>query len=282
MSTVVGAALGAVCGLGVLLVLLGVRGVSFSAVPARARNLARLQRFDRLTLRVCLALLGAVISFGLTGWPVAAAILAVLGFAGPGLLGARARREATLGRAEAVASWTETVRDTMAGGAGLHTAIVASGRTAPAPLATAVQHLVGALGRFGAEPALERFAAEVADPVADLVVASLLLALRSRARDLDQVLSAAASSARASVAMRRRVEASRAATYTSARLIVAITAGYAVLLLLFDRSYLSPFGSFGGQLALLVTGLLFAGGIVGMNRLSHATVRGRLLSEAGS
>ena len=57
------------------------------------------------------------------------------------LMGVRAERDRLMRRSEAVASWAEMLRDTIAAHAGLQEAIAVTARVAPAPIRTEVQTL---------------------------------------------------------------------------------------------------------------------------------------------
>jgi Flp pilus assembly protein TadB len=199
----------------------------------------------------------------------------------PSLVGAKARREARLARSEAVASWAEMVRDTLAGGAHLQMAVAAAARTPPPPIEAEVAALAARAERDRLEVALHRFATDVADPTADLVVASLLLALRARAKDLDRVLGAAAVSARAQLAMRRKVDAGRARARQGLRLILGVSAAWAVWAVVAWRDYMAPFGTVGGQVVLVNVGAIFAAAMVAMERLAREGERERILAGDG-
>ena len=153
------------------------------------------------------------------------------------------------------------LRDTMAAAAGLEQAITATRPVAPEPIRAEVTALAARLAE-GREPlgaALRRFADEVADPSADRVVVSLLLASEQRAQRLGELLGALAAATRDEVAMRLRVETERARTRTSSRLIMTFTITLAGALILFNRAYLQPFDSPTGQLVLAMVGLAFGG-----------------------
>jgi Flp pilus assembly protein TadB len=109
--------------------------------------------------------------------------------------------------------------------------------------------------------ALRSFAGEVADPAAEFLVCSLLLASDSRAQKLVDVLSALAVAIREEVAMRLRVDASRAAAQSSVRTIVAFSLAFATILIVIAHSYLQPFGTVTGQLVLAAVGACYAGGL---------------------
>ena len=132
--------------------------------------------------------------------------------AGPRPAGTRA-----VGRIEAIAGWTEMLRDTLAAAAGLEQAILATAPLAPVPVREQVTALAVRIQRGQRLPAaLRAFAAEVADPTGDLVVAALLLAAEQQARDLGELLASLADSAREHAAMRLRVAAGRARVRTAA------------------------------------------------------------------
>lgn len=57
--------------------------------------------------------------------------------------------------------------------------------------------------------------------------------------------------------MRMRVEAGRARTRTSVRVIVGTALGFAVLVVLLNRAYLSAFDTVTGQIVLLDIGVVF-------------------------
>jgi Flp pilus assembly protein TadB len=195
----------------------------------------------------------------------------------PSLVGARRRRDTVIAKTEAVAAWAEMLRDTLAASAGLQAAISASAPVAPAPIEAEVRELAGSMQRDGLPVALRRFALEVADPAADLVVVALTVAATRQASQLGEVLDRAASAARAASAMRVSVEASRARTFTSARIIVGVTVAMAVAIAVFSGSYLDPFDAASGQLVLVVIAGLFGAGLWSLNRLARIDTGPRVL-----
>jgi hypothetical protein len=109
-----------------------------------------------------------------------------------------------------------------------------------------------------------------------MVVTSLLLA-SERQGHLGELLSEVARSARQTATMRLRVEAARARTYVTTRLIVGITILITGWLLLFRREYLAPFDSSGGQVMLIVIGSVFLGAGSLMRRMAEPNEPTRLL-----
>jgi hypothetical protein len=100
------------------------------------------------------------------------------------------------------------------------------------------------------------------------VAAALLLAIDRRGRGLARLLAALATTVEAEVGMRRSVEADRATPRTTARWVVYITLAVCGGLVIFDREYVEPFGSPGGQVVLAVIGGLFAASFAWMHRLT--------------
>ena len=262
LATLAGAGLG----LGVLLLVAGLVGTD-TLVPRQAR--AWRLGGERLTARVAAAVAVAVLVGLLTGWPVAALFAAAAALTAPALLSGGRHRAADLARIEAVAGWAEMLRDTMAGAAGLEQAITATAPVTPLPIRPAVVTLAGELehGRRLAS-ALRRFADEVADPTCDLVVAALLLAADHQTRKLTDLLGTLAAAARDQASLRLRVEAGRARTRTSVRVIIGATSSLALGLAALNRGYLSPYDSATGQLMLLFVGGLFAAAFVWLARMT--------------
>lgn len=253
----IGATLAAVFALGALLVVLGLRGVD---QDLQHRPAVRSAINGRTLLRAVAATGAALLVLALTGWPVAAGVAAVATIVGPSAVRRSRDHAAAIERTEAVAAWTEMLRDTLAAAAGLEEAILVSARNAPDAIAGPVQRLAARLERGQLTQALATFAHEVDDPIADLVVAGLSIAARREARDLVGMLGALATSARSEAEMRRRVHASRARIRTTVRVVLTTLAGFAVLLLLFNRDYLSAYDSATGQVVLAVVAAIFAGG----------------------
>ena len=278
MRPLAAALCGAVVGFGLLVVAAGLAGAQWRP---RAPVVPRWD-VDRALRRAGLGAAGFVGAWLATGWPAGAVVAGVGGVALPSLAGGRARRAAAVARLEAIATWAEQLRDVMAAASGIQEAIVVTGPLAPAPIAAEVARLADALSRrerLGA--ALARFADEVAHPLADMVVTSLTLASDRQGR-LGEVLGEVARSARQSANMRLRVEAARARTYVTTRLIVGITVAMTAWLVVFRRDYLAPFDTAAGQVMVVVIGATFATAGVVMARMARPVEPARLLGGGGS
>lgn len=236
-----GAAGGVLAGTGAWVVLAA--ALSRPAAPVRrARRLADRGR----VLRAAGAAGAAVLVWGVTSWPVAAVLAAAGTWWLPRLLGPDRAHAERLARIEAVAAWTEQVRDLMAAASGLQGAIASTAPIAPAPIRGQVAALAERI-RTDPQEALERFAAEADVPTADLVAVALGSAAERHAADLGRLLSGLAEAARDQAAMLVRTAAGRARVRTATRIITATTLALAALLMLFNPTYLAPFDSVAGQ-----------------------------------
>jgi len=210
---------------------------------------------------------------------VGALLAGLAGWGLPALLSGTKGRAESLARIEAVAGWAEMLRDTMAGAAGLEQAIVATATVAPLAIRAEVATLAARLEGERLAPALRGFADEVGDPTMDLVVAALVLAAEHQASRLGELLGSLAQAARDQATMRLRVEAGRARSRTSVKVVVGVTAGLALGLAVLNRSYLSPYDTALGQLVLLLVGAMFAGAFVWLSRMTRPSAPERFLAR---
>ncbi|HLU98936.1 MAG TPA: type II secretion protein F, partial [Thermobifida alba] len=181
-----------------------------------------------------------------------------------------------LARIEAVAAWTEQVRDLMAAASGLQGAIASTAPIAPVPIRGQVAVLAQRI-RTDPQEALGRFAAEVDVPTADLVATALGSAAERHAADLGSLLTNLAEAARDQAAMLVRTAAGRARVRTAMRIITATTLALAALLMLFNPTYLVPFDSAAGQAVLAVIGVLWAAALAWLSRLARTDLGPRVL-----
>ncbi len=273
-------------GIGGMLILTGIicavaAGLGVQAAGVRGRRLSSLGRRGDLTpLRLGAAIVG-LLALLLTGW-----IAAALGAAGAVLLvpaiwaGSAAAEEIAL--LEALVSWTRRLADLLASGAAssLEMALRKSAAVAPEPIAERVSLLVSRMEPQGVRRALLSFAREIADPVADEVVMALVLQLRHGGRGLAQVLTALAGTVDDQIRMRRDVESDRARYRSNARTIVVLFIVMSGGMLLFSRSFLAPYGTPVGQLALAGVVAVFGTALVWLGRMIRQAPGERLLIAA--
>jgi tight adherence protein B len=271
MIPVAGAIVGLLGAVGVWVAVAGLVGVTVRERPARTIEWAD------WWWRAALIVAGFAVGWLVTGWPAAGLLAAAVASITPMLIGTRKRREELLARSEALAVWAEMLRDTISSHAGLREAIAVTARVAPAPIRAEVQALSVRAERDALPMALRRFAVDVADPVADLVVAALVIAAERQAQRLAELLSQIAAAAREQAAMRMRVETGRARTYASSKALVVITTVLVAGLLVFSPKFMAPYDTLTGQIVLMAVGAVFAGALWGLVVLGRPAESPRLL-----
>jgi Flp pilus assembly protein TadB len=267
---------GALGGSGVFLLITAIRGT-----PVRVRNgpgRLELAARDLVGIRGLAALVAGALTLLFTRWAVAAIGMALLVLAWRSLGGASGER-AAIARLDGLATWTESLRDTIAGAVGLEQAIPSSLRVAAPSIQEPLAMLVDRLHtRMPMPEALRRFASDLNDPGADLIIAALIINSRLRGPGLRDLLGALAASVREEVDMRRKVYAGRRATRRSVQIVVAISVGMALLLGILDRGYVHPYNSFVGQCVLAFVVGFYALSFVWLRRLATYKSPERLLA----
>lgn len=248
------AVLAAAAGIGLALVLAGLTGREVLPRP----QVAALAITGGRSLRLVSAVGVALVALLLTGWPVGAALAAGASIAVPRIIGGKAAREYAIARTEAIATWTEMVRDSIAAASGLEEAINATVSVAPAAIRREVRLLVSRLERQSLASSLVAFGDDLAHPSGDLVVAALTIAARTEASDLSGLLSRLADAIRGEARMRIRVEVGRTRVRTASKVILGVVAATIALLALLNRDYLEVYAAPAGQIVLLAIGGIFA------------------------
>jgi Flp pilus assembly protein TadB len=271
LDAVVAAMIAAGFGAAIAMLVYALRGNSGSGSkpPSRLSTVVASLRSPATSGRFGAGIIAGVVTLLVTRWPVAAAGVAALVVAWPVMFGGARAERAQIDRLEALVMWTEALRDTVTARASLEQAIPATAAHAPGPIRPALIRLVGRLrARVPLDAALLALSSELEDASADKVIGALVLNTRQRGSGLAVVLSALARSGREELDQRRRITAGRASMRRSVQLVVAITVVFAVLLATFSRSYVAPYSSLGGQVALAVVVGLFAAAFVWLRRLA--------------
>jgi Flp pilus assembly protein TadB len=242
--------------------------------PARLTSLRHVSRRTRWT--VALGVLGGVVAWLATGWLLALG-LTPLAAVGLPLLIAPSPAAARVERLEAMEEWTRALSGVLTVGVGLEQALVATLRSAPAPIGEEVRRLVGRLrARWATEDALRAFANELDDPTGDLVAANLILGARRRGAGLATVLEGLAESVSADVRARRQIEADRAKPRSTARWVTLISASVLVLLAV-SGSYVEPYRTPLGQVILAALLTAYVATLIWMRRMAEGRPLPRIL-----
>jgi Flp pilus assembly protein TadB len=269
--------IGAAVGGGLFLLVVALRGLPPRPPGDRSQRLERQLR-ELVGTRGAAALIAGTVVLIATGWVVAGigAALLVLGWRS---LGGAASERRAVARLEGLATWTESLRDTIAGAVGLEQAIPASLRVAAPSLLEPLERLVGRLHtRVPMPEALRMFADDLDDPGADLIIAALIINARLRGPGLRDLLGALSASVREELDMRRKVNAERRSTRRSAQIVVGVSVGLALGLGVFNHGYVQVYDSAAGQLVLIVIVALYAAGFIWTRKLATFDMPERLLS----
>jgi Flp pilus assembly protein TadB len=273
--------LGGVIGGALFLMIVGIRGVEPKPPRNKSGNLEQIFR-DLLSIRGAVALAAGVLTIVMTRWLVAGIGIFILALAWRGIGGATSERRA-ISRLDGLATWTESLRDTIAGAVGLEQAIPSSLRVAGPAIQGPLTSLVDRLHtRMPMPDALRRFADDLDDPAADLIIAALIINARLRGPGLRDLLGSLADSVREELDMRRKVTAERRSTRRSVQIVIVVSVGLAIVLAVFDHSFLSPYDGVLGQLVLAVIAAIYAAGIMWLRRLAKFDVPERLFAGPAS
>lgn len=248
-------------------------------LPAMPRWSPR-RRFDGLPIqRLGVAAGVGIVVVTFTRWPLAGVAACVLVMLWPRLFGGAAAGRRDLAKIEAIAAWTESLRDTASAAAGLEQAIPATVSAVHPLLRKPVRDLAARLdGRVPLPEALVRFADEVNDPAGDMVVAALTLNARQRAGGLDRILTSLAASSRAELEMRRKVELERRGLRRQAQRIAGAVTLFAIAQAVFARDWVAPYSTAFGQLVLAVLLAAFVASFWRMRSLAASDPEPRFLT----
>lgn len=264
-------------GLGVWLAITSLRGVKVLPDPSHLmpRLVPKAVPPHKAGMWLITAAVVAVAVWLVTGWPVAAIAAGVGTVVGPAALGGTARRQAEADTAEAIATWADMIRDTMAGASGLEESLIQTASVAPHAIRPQLEAFAQRLRHQPLPAALGDLAVDLDHRSADLLVAALASAARLEARDLGPLLARLAEAIRGDVRMRSRIEVGRTRIRTSGRIAVGTTVATVAFLSVFAGHLLEPYDTAAGQGWLVVVSAVFLGSGWLLRRYSHLEVPAR-------
>ena len=234
---------GSVGGLGLLIVRAGIRGQRLSLATRVGR--------ESTSLKSCAIGGGiAVAMFLLTGWLVVAGASGLAACLIVVVSGKRGTSRMNEEVAEAIALWTEQLRDTLAAAHGLQQTLLATSAHAPERIAPQVKRLAAKLPYAPVGQSLREFASEINHSSADFVAAALIAATEHEARDVGALLGHLARCSREEARMHQRIWVGRSRTRAAVRIISLTVIGFVGALFLLNRDYLAPYGTPSGQVVL--------------------------------
>jgi tight adherence protein B len=213
--------------------------------------------------------------------PVVAVIVGAVVVLWPMVAGGGKAERAALAKLEALAEWTEALRDLAQKGAGLESVIPKTVDTASDVLVAPLRLLSRRLSvKVPLPEALSRFADEVDDASADMVVAALALAARQRKGRLSDVLTALSRSLRDELEQRTRVMRERNGVRREAAQVAALTAVLVLAAGLFSPRGLPEGGGTAARLLPLVLAVAYLFVFSRVRRLAEPEPEPRFLSGA--
>jgi Flp pilus assembly protein TadB len=271
--------IGGLTGAALFLAVVALYGLPPRRPGSQSSRLDRMRR-DLLSGRGAVAVVIGILILISTRWVAAGVGIGLLAYNWRSLTGAGTERVA-VARLEGLATWTESLRDTIAGAVGLEQAIPSSTRIATPAIKEPLLGLVDRLHtRMPMPDALRLFAVDLDDPSADLIIAALIINSRLRGPGLRDLLGALSRSVREELDMRRKVTAERRSTRRSVQIVVLVSVGMAIGLAFIDRSFLAPYSTPVGQLVLGLIAVLYGLGIWWLRRLARFETPQRLLGDA--
>lgn len=191
----------------------------------------------------------------------------------PRVLRARAERARAVNKMRAAAEFVEAIRGALGAGAGLEAAILESARRPPRDLAIELDEFLAhaRLPEVTTEEALRRLAQRAQEPAIDLLVGSLLAALRGAAGDMGRLFERIADQGRDFAETRAQTQAERARVEFQTRILSLLVIGVALLSVLVSPDLTAVYGpTLVGQLLLAIPVVVFAFGwwwLISMNRV---------------
>jgi len=219
---------------------------------------------DFVVFSVGTALASGLVAQLFLGWIVVSLLVVGLGLIGP-LLYYRHRRDRRRGLLQdALIEATGQLRDAIRTGLSVQNALLALAHSGPETLRPEFVRLAREIRLLGFEPAMAAMRERLADPVYDVVAASLLLNDRLGGRNVSQVLDRLAQATRAELRVQQELRAYQAKNVLSAQIVAAVPLVVLIAIRAVNPAYLALFDAVPGQLLLAGCATSVAIGYAGM------------------
>ncbi len=232
---------------------------------------------DFVTFSLATGVVAGVFTYILLGWGVVSVIAAGLAAAAPTAYYVQRhdRRRAVFQTAlvEAIGQ----LRDGIRTGLSVQEALVGLARSGPEALRPEFVILVREMRLVGFEPSVAAMRERLADPVFDVLAATLLLNDRLGGRNVSQVLDRLAHATRAELRVQQELRAFQARNVLSARIVAAVPLVVLIVLRQVNPGYLAIFDDWSGQMVLAGCVLSVALGYGGMLWMTRLPSEGRVL-----
>lgn len=219
---------------------------------------------DFVLFSIASAILAAGVMQLALGWGVVSALTGGLGLIVPLIyVGQRSDRRRAVIQGALVDAITH-LRDGIRTGLSVQEALTGVARSGPQALRGEFMALVRESRLVGFEPALRATRDRLADPVFDVVAATLLLNDRLGGRNVSVVLDRLADATRAQQRIQEELRAYQARNVLSARIVALVPAGVLIAVRQVNPRYLALFDDVSGQLILAACVLSVAVGYMAM------------------
>lgn len=268
---------GGLVGLGLVLGVAGWMGAELPTISLQPIT-RRLDR-DTVVKGAIMAAAALIVWFG-THWLVMSLAAAFVVWLWPTIRATYTAEKRQITRLEALATWTESLRDTIAGASGLPQAIALSAETAHPEIRPQLQRLMGQVrAQVPLPAALAQLGADLADPDADETIAALVLSSRLQSAGLQASLSELASITRAKLDMRVKIDEDRRTNRSSALVILGIIVAIATAMAFFSGGFLAAYASPLGQLWLTMVLGIWTAAFIGIKRSTSGVRSPRFLGN---
>lgn len=278
MSGLIAAGCGLAIAFGLWLAIQAIRGqIVVGAGPSKEQAApSRFSGTGKRTYSPLFLITGVVVALAIivaTQLPVAGIAAGLAVVLVPQVIQAKLDREQAIAKMRGASEFVEAIRGSLGAGSGLEAAIIESAQRPPEALAPELTAFVDyvRLPEVTTEEALHQLAEDAAEPAIDLLVGSLLAALRGAAGDMGQLFERIADQGRAFADTRALTQAERAKVEFQTKVLSLLVVGVALLSVVVSPDLTSAYdASFLGQFRLLIPALIFGFGwwwLVKMNRV---------------
>ncbi|MFN8473863.1 MAG: type II secretion system F family protein [Anaerolineae bacterium] len=219
----------------------------------------------------------AIVSQILLGWGIVSLLALLFGLAAP--LAYYAHRHDSR-RAQVQAALVEAIaqlRDAIRSGLSVQEALVGLARVGPEALRPEFVTLVRDMQLDGGEAGLVAMRDRLADPLFDIVAATLILNDRLGGRNVSQVLDELAETTRAQLRVQDELRAHQAQTVLSARVVAVMPLIVLIIIRQMNPRYLAIFNDWSGQVILALCVLSIAIGYGAMLWITRLPAERRIL-----
>jgi len=222
-------------------------------------------------------LLCALLAQLLLGWGLVSLLAGLAGATAPVAYYAQRHEKRRAQTQAALVDAIAQLRDAIRSGLSVQEALAGLARVGPEALRPDFQILSREMGLLGAEPALTAMRDRLADPLFDIVAATLILNDRLGGRNVSQVLDELAETTRAQLRVQDELRAHQAQTVLSARVVAVMPLIVLIIIRQMNPRYLAIFNDWSGQVILALCVLSIAIGYGAMLWITRLPAERRIL-----